>query len=220
MKRLLPILFLFTGVTAHSQCDWENIFPFKAGDTKFDIAILKNGNHNLEDADDFNNLKYIIDQANNRYVTYSYLKDSVYRNIKNLQYKKDQCLDSKENSIQITSVNDHLYRVEIELKYTDYEMMLKQYSKLLDIAPLIYQYQVPIRISNTVTKEKVGEGIRFIEKSMDSRPEKVNELNIKYIIDFKRLKNLKKTFTNEIEGYTLSIYFVDLRNTVLKREGF
>ena len=64
MKKIL-LLILFVSSNIYSQCDWNSFFPFKAGNSKFDIARIKSTNPTVADKEDKYGIRDAIAKANN-----------------------------------------------------------------------------------------------------------------------------------------------------------
>ncbi|MGS4345139.1 hypothetical protein ACKUSY_05905 [Myroides odoratus] len=222
MKQIFFFLLLLSS-SAYSQCTWNSFFPFKAGDTKFDIARLKSTNSTIADKDDEYGLRSAVDKINNGYKKYDYLKDSVYINVINLQFNNNICLKSKSNHIQVTLSDDKLHKGTVTLEYDDYDTMKQQYDQLLDLVPEEYSYIKEFERTNKITNEKVGEGVWFTTKSSNEKGEKLNRIGIGYSFNFKsHWDSVKKEFhqSNEIEEYVLEINFTDLRLSKLTNQGY
>tara|TARA_R110002111_G_scaffold233340_1_gene294397 strand:+ start:69 stop:731 length:663 start_codon:yes stop_codon:yes gene_type:complete len=220
MKKIL-ILILFISSNIYSQCDWDSFFPFKAGNSKFDVARIKSTNPTVDDKEDKYGTRDAIAKINNGFKKYDYLKDSVYINVINLRFVHNNCFKGKSNSIQITLSDDKLHKGTVELNYDDYDTMKKQYDELLELVPDEYGYKKPFTITYNKTNEKVGEGFGFFNKPEDG--DKLNQITVGYEFDFKMVwdKEKKEYYrTNEIESYTIEISLADLRQTKLTREGY
>ena len=222
MKKIL-ILILFISSNIYSQCDWDSFFPFKAGNSKFDVARMKSTNPTVDDQEDKYGTRDAIAKINNGFKKYGYLKDSVYINVINLRFVNNSCFKGKSNRIQITLSDDKLHKGTVELNYDDYDAMKKQYDELLELVPDEYGYTKPFTITHNKTTEKVGEGFGFFTKPEPEDGDKLNQITVSYEFDFKMVwdKEKKEYYrTNEIESYTIEISLADLRQSKLTREGY
>jgi len=217
------LLFLLISSNLYSQCDWNSFFPFKAGNSKFDVARIKSTNSTIADQEDKYGMRDAIAKINNGYQKFDYLKDSVYINVINLRFVNNDCFTGKSNRIQITLSDDKLHKGNVELNYDDYDTMKKQYDELLELVPEEYGFTKPFEITNRKTKEKTGEGLWYLTKSLPDEGDKINRIGISYSFDFKMVwdKEEKKYYrTNEIESYTIEIDFADLRQSKLTGKGY
>lgn len=222
MTRIL-MLFFFLSSNIYSQCDWNSFFPFKAGNSKFDIARIKSTNPTVADREDKYGIRDAIAKVNNGYRKYEYLNDSVFINVVNLRFVNNDCFEGTSNHIQLTLSDDKLHKGTVELNYNDYDKMKKQYDKLQELVPDEYGYIIPFEITNQKTKEKTGEGYWFETKPKTEEGDKINRIGISYSFDFKMVWNKEKGEyyrTNEIESYTIEIDFTDLRQSKLTRKGY
>ena len=222
MKKILLII-LFISSNIYSQCNWNSFFPFKAGNSKFDIAQIKSTNPTVTDTEDKYGIRDAIAKVNNGYKKFEYLKDSVYINVINLRFINNNCFKGTDNRIQITLSDDKLHKGTVELNYDDYDTMKKQYDELLKLVPEEYGYTKPFEITNRKTNEKTGEGIWYLTKSLQEESDKLNRIGISYSFDFKMVwdKEKKEYYrTNEIESYTIEIDFADLRQSKLTSEEY
>ncbi|MDC8001481.1 hypothetical protein POV26_10550 [Aequorivita todarodis] len=222
MKKIL-LLIIFISSNTYSQCDWNSFFPFQAGNSKFDIARIKSTNPTVTDTEDNYGMRDAIDKINNGKKKYEYLKDSVYINVINLRFIKNDCFRGTDNSIQITLSDDKLHKGTVELHYDDYYTMKKQYDEILELVPQEYSYTKPFEITNRKTKEKIGEGIWYLTKALPDEGDKINRIGISYSFDFKMVWDKEKREyyrTNEIEAYTIEIDFADLRQSKLTGQGY
>tara|TARA_R110002111_G_scaffold255974_1_gene322483 strand:+ start:70 stop:738 length:669 start_codon:yes stop_codon:yes gene_type:complete len=222
MKKILLII-LFISSNIYSQCDWNSFFPFKTGNSKFDIARIKSTNPTVADKEDKYGIRDAIAKANNGFQKFEYLKDSVYVNVINLRFINNDCFKGTSNHIQLTLSDDKLHKGTVELNYDDYDTMKKQYDELLELVPEEYGYTKPFDITNRKTNEKTGEGIWYLTKALPEDGDKLNRIGISYSFDFKMVWDKeKKTYyrTNEIESYTIEIDFADLRQSKLTRKGY
>lgn len=214
---------MLTSSNIYAQCDWNSFFPFKAGNSKFDIARIKSTNPTVADTEYIYGMRDAIAKMNNGYRKFDYLKDSVYINVINLRFVNNNCFKGKSNRIQITLSDDKLHKGTVELNYDDYDTMKKQYDGLLELIPEEYAYTKPFEITNRKTNEKTGEGIWYLTKSLPGEGDKLNQIGISYSFDFKMVfdKEKKKYYrTNEIESYTIEIDFTDIRLSKLTRKGY
>lgn len=208
MTQKLLIILLFSYLNIQAQCEWNSFFPFKGGNSKFDIAQIKSTNSTLADPEDEYGTNELLAKYYNGYRKYEYLKDSVYINIINLRFLNNTCITGSNNQIQLTLSDDKLHKATVELNYDDYNTMKKQYEELQKLVPKIYAYTKPFEITNSNTKEKIGEGIGFYEKSIPEKDDKINHIDISYGFDFKKVwdnKSKKHYQTNEIESYTIKL---------------
>jgi hypothetical protein len=223
MKQKLLIVLLCSCLNIQAQCEWSSFFPFKGGNSKFDIAQIRSTNSTLADPED----KYGTDDSYakyyNGYRKYEYLKDSVYINIVNLRFVNNTCFTGSNNQIQLTLSDDKLHKATVELNYDDYNTMKKQYEELKELVPEIYGFTKPFEITNSNTKEKIGEGIGFYQKSISEKSDKINHIDISYGFNFKKVwdnKTKKYSQTSEIENYTIKIELDDLRQSKLTGQGY
>lgn len=229
MRRLAIFILLFTFTTSYGQCTWNDIFPFELGSTKFDVMRIVSSNSTIEQPPD----KYGIDKINNGLKYYDYLKDSVYINVVNLKFVKNQCIIddfgipinlNDNNHVQLTFSDDKLHKtkIEIEFKPDVYDFMMSNYERLLKLVPEQYKFEAPYDITHRETKEKLGEGISFTKITREEQV-KLNYIDVGYIINYSLVydKVNKEWYrSNEIEGYTLSISLVDLSESRLTRQGY
>ena len=216
MKNIVLMIILCSNI-AFSQCVFQDIYPFKTGNTKFDITkILNNSNNKLICVD--------THTLNNEWTTFDYLDEKVYKTVINLK-NSESCLESIDNHIQLCLINDYLYRTDIEIEYNEkqFQLMLQKYDEILDLIPDEYKYTTKF-ISKNKLKEKVGEGVTF---NLDSHEKdskiKINEISVGYIIKYESIydensKSFKET--SKVKFYKIEINIVDLRETVLTNQGF
>tara|TARA_R110000868_G_scaffold93190_1_gene258037 strand:+ start:2710 stop:3375 length:666 start_codon:yes stop_codon:yes gene_type:complete len=221
MKRLFLLLILISFTNTFGQCSWKDVFPFEMGSSKFDVMRIVTTNSMIEQPPD----KFGVDRINNGLQYYDYLQDSVYINVINLKFKGNKCIVvGNDNHIQLRLSDDILHRAEIEIEFSkdEYNVMLANYKKVLELVPEDYKYEVPHDKFHIETREKIGEAIFF---STDGKgvKEKLNDIDIGYIIKYKRVydKVSKKWYrSNEIQNYSLIISITDLRKSRLTTNGY
>ena len=212
---------MFYSTLSYSQCSWKKLFPFKIGDDKFEISKKKSLNPTIIDSKN----PYIAFSKFERYkVKYDYMKDSAQINLIRLEYHNNKCFDNGE--IVLFLVNNKLYKAEISIRFNTYSEMIKKYNYILKIVPKRYVYAYDNTITDSNTKEKIGEGIIFCENNYknDEKDKIWNDyLSVSYTFNYERKFDEEKKkvyFTNNIEDYELQIKIVDLRNVVLNRFGY
>ncbi|MCF6296235.1 MAG: retroviral-like aspartic protease family protein, partial [Flavobacteriaceae bacterium] len=186
----------------NSNCTFYNLFPFEIGDTKFDISntlnsittIKEPSNELFKDLDDYEiGDKHII----------------------NLDYYNNLCIYSKDNHIQLSLVDDHLYMATISIRFekNEYDLMRKQVDEIINYVPEEYKYISNFKITDRDTKEKIGEGINFYTESFEERSKvKIHKISIGYQAKYNNSYNsdlelVKKT--NKIIKYVIYIDIVD-----------
>lgn len=109
MKKIY-VLFVLISCNLHSQCDWNSIFPFKMGSSRFDITIINNNNKNIGYHETSAHISGLT--------SFDYLEKKVYINSINLKYL-NKCFSESDSYIRLTLSDDSLYKVTIKLDYID-----------------------------------------------------------------------------------------------------
>ena len=224
MKSVFFLLLLFNSI-CYGQCKWSDMFPFKGGDTKFEVVNKINMNSNIVDNEGIEELDKIFSEYDNRYVKYEYLKDSVYISVFDKRIKSNKCVNTSDNSMLLKLSNDKLHRGEITFNYSkdEYDLMLEQYNLIQNTIPESFKYYIDYNRYNSETEEQIGKGVKYKETKEEQKQENLHYISVGYAIEFERVLNNVKTkyiTTNKVVGYTLEVSFVDLRYSVLTGEGF
>ena len=96
-------------------CSYEDFFPFKIGNSKFDISNTINGSDkkilypSIEWRPDYNGTYTSL-------TDFSYLKTQVNQTTMNLE-NKTLCTNNLDNHIQLYLVNDYLYKAKITIQF-------------------------------------------------------------------------------------------------------
>ncbi len=223
MKRtvfICLIALLFSGLI-HGQCTYKEIFPVEHGISKFKATTALAAARII-----------IKDEQSNKYsLAYwdkpDYLNgDSVYKSTIHYDYSFHPCFEGNENELQLSFVDDMLYKIETTVVYsnTQFNECIANYNKLVEILKVQFPYWEEFQSKTVDTQEQLGEGLWFTrvpEHELDEL--KIEVLSIGYEIEYEReWSDYKKEWyrTGNVVSYKIEIQFVDLRGTKLTGEGF
>ena len=203
-------------------CSFEDFFPFKIGDSKFDITNIINGSNKKILYNVIRGGREGDDGTYAHLTNYGYLKTQLNEIVMNLQ-NKTLCTDNLDNHIQLCLVDDYLYKAQITIQFDakEYKQMIAIYNEIIELIPYIYKYKTEFTTtSNNDLKEKVGEGIWFYTQPKEKRDNiKINQISIGYEMEYEMDYKTYKNKTN-VKYYNIKIGIVDLRNTKLTNKGF
>lgn len=230
-KIILFILFTQNWIIALSQDDFNYLFPFQHGISRFEVRTILNQNKNVSVANDWSNI-CLWDKI--EYLNY----DSVYQCEQHFEFLLNKLFTCNGNKGHLIFADDKLFSIIYELKYrpNEFQTLLTDYNNLHKIIaskfPNFSKRTISIENKDGGT-EQVGEGYKY---SIDSLKEsdllkhgviihKDRYIEINYLYEYKLVwdeyfPTPKAHRSSEIEHYIIKIEYVDLRNVKYDSRGF
>jgi hypothetical protein len=208
------------GSSNFEQRQIEDFLFTLIGKSKFKVITTLALKKNIKESDYMNNT--------DSWDKFDYLKlDSVLTRVFGYDYIDNPFFSERNPSLYLKFADDVLYNITISIPFNkeSFQLCLNNYNSLVEGFGKIFPYSVPyIRTQNSKNNEQVGEGF-WMYKDADEYgipivKEKLDKLTIGYEMNYEWDWEIGKTYTNEIDNYTLEIEYVNLLGTKLTREGY
>lgn len=209
-QSFIIICMLLIAINLQAQCTIDNIFPVKPGFTKFKSTTTIAQNSNIRE----DNESYKYDVSNNWIDSYGYKHSNFY------YLYTIPCLSVNNNKLRLQFANDHLYKINIELRYSkeEFDKCMETYNLILNLYKKHYFYVGVNTISN-YKDEKIGEGENFNLYPANKRKDYNNiEITYKIVYEWKSIDGEKYDFTGNVDHYLINISYSDLAGTKLKND--
>jgi hypothetical protein len=221
MKITTLLCLLFIQVS-FSQCRIKDYVPFTLGANRFETSQILSNINTIKREEIYGSDTY------SEWKKYPYMKkDSIYVVSTNKRFVANDCFKGSENRCQLYFVDDILYKIAMfqEFKAVEYDKMLNTYNDILEVFDELHHYNKTFTTTNSITKEKIGQGLVFYDFPPNDKIQvvKIKDIRVSYEITYKKIwNNYSKKWdpTSDIDYYTIEIELVDLKGTKLTNLGY
>lgn len=216
MKTKFLLLILLASVQLNAQCNFETMWGFSTGITKFQasniVLLNKNWNNFRIGASFWDSPAYLKD-------------DSIYRTFASFNCMYSLCLGAYKNEVSLKFADDTLYEIDLKIDFTPSELdkCLQKYHEFLDSAKLTHPVAREYHQRSEETHEQNGVGYSLYRSAGDEHLKKLRKMVIGYEIVYERQWNEKTKkwhYSGNIEKYTLKISYIDLTHTKYDKRGY
>lgn len=222
MKKTLSILLiLLLKGSIFGQCTYKDIFPVQHGTSRFEAT------RQIETKANFAIYKHVkkISKIRAEFKGWekpAYLAgDSVYISYLHYKYLRHKCFNGELNRIYYGFVNDHLYKIGIDIffKSDNFSACKNNYDLIADILKekWNFPFAVPIKITHNKTNELIGKGYNFFpgwkRKGIAKGRNKIKTEKVS--ISYQSLYD-----AGNLRGYKINIVYVNLKDTKLTSASY